>query len=75
MPDLQKRVGQNMAQLRKMRRLTQAEVAELLGVEPDYVWRIERGRENLTLLSLSRLAAVLGVDPALLVQRGETEKK
>jgi len=52
--------------------LTQAKVAEALGCEPDYVSRIERGRENLTLESLARIAALLDVDPSELLA---TEKK
>ena len=73
--ELFRRAGHNVARIRKMRRLTQAQLAEILNVEPDYIGRIERGKENLTLRSLARLSEALGVDPSTLVQRAELEKK
>ena len=66
------RVGRNVAKFRRAKGLTQAQAAETFGCEPDYISRIERGRENLTLESLSRLATLLSVDPAELLA---TEKK
>lgn len=38
-----------------------------MGCEPDYISRIERGRENLTLESVARIASLLDVDPAELL--------
>jgi transcriptional regulator with XRE-family HTH domain len=36
--------------------------AERLDCEPDYVSRIERGRENMTIASMVRLSTILDVD-------------
>lgn len=54
-------VGRRVAELRTGLGLTQDKFAEALGVSGVYVRRVEIGQENLTLRSLTRLAAMLGV--------------
>lgn len=56
------RFGKNVAHYRKVKKWTQAQLAERLDCEPDYVSRIERGRENMTIVSMVRLASLLDVD-------------
>lgn len=53
-------VGEEIRRVRKALGLTQAELAERLGAAASYVTAIERGRENLTLGSLARIASALG---------------
>jgi transcriptional regulator with XRE-family HTH domain len=71
-PIVRARVGKNVARFRRAKGMTQAEVAERFGCETDYVSRIERGKENLTLQSLTKLAELLDVEPAELLA---SEKK
>ena len=52
-------VGRRVAELRAAAGLTQADLAEQVGVSIQYLQRIEAGAENLTLRSLVRLANVL----------------
>ena len=55
------RVRQDLIALREARRLSQAQVAEMLGVSQPLIARIESGAvKNLELRTLARLAAALG---------------
>jgi transcriptional regulator with XRE-family HTH domain len=49
--------------VRTRRRLTQAGVAERVGIHPSYLGSIERGRRNVPLDTLCRLAWALRVEP------------
>lgn len=53
------RLGRNLASRRKAMALTQAQVAERLGVDTETLSRFERGRNVPSLLTLERLAQVL----------------
>lgn len=65
---LQKNVGQRVAELRKLRGLTQQELADELDVNMRYVQAVEAGGENLTLRSVAEWANVLKVTPAVLFE-------
>jgi len=58
--ELPVRLGRNLAARRKALGLTQAGVAERLGVDTETLSRFERGKHVPSLLTLERLAAVLG---------------
>jgi transcriptional regulator with XRE-family HTH domain len=66
---LRRRVGRRVADLRIAAGITQDELAGQLGVSLRYVQRVEAGRENLSLSSLSTLAKALAVDAAAFFQR------
>ena len=54
-------VEQQLADLRRMRRISQSELAKLMGVKQPLIARIESGRvKNLTLATIARTAATLG---------------
>ncbi len=63
-------VGEQLKNLRTLRALTQAEVAERAGVTTATVARVERNEIEPRMTTLRKLAAALEVDPAELV-RGE----
>lgn len=66
--ELQRVVGRNVRRIRTGRGVSQEELADEIGVHRTYMGGVERGERNLTLRSVERLAAGLGVDPrALLV--------
>lgn len=66
--DLQRTVGRNLRRHREARGLSQeAFAAEVLGVHRTLAGSIERGERNLTLQTVERIAAHLGVDPAALL--------
>ena len=59
--------GQKLAALRKQRGLTQAELAEMLGVRQQTVTTYERRTENPSLELIQRLAMFFQVHPSELV--------
>ena len=68
--DLQRRVGRNLRRHRQECGLSQEAFADLVGVHRTYMGGLERGERNLTLRSVERIAAVIGLDP-LELMRGE----
>jgi transcriptional regulator with XRE-family HTH domain len=66
--DLPLRLGRNLATRRKALGLTQAGVAERLGVDTETLSRFERGKHVPSLLTLERLAAILSSTCAELLE-------
>ncbi|MBI3346513.1 MAG: helix-turn-helix transcriptional regulator [Burkholderiales bacterium] len=66
--DLPVRLGRNLATRRKALGLTQAGVAERLGVDTETLSRFERGKHVPSLMTLERLAAILGSTCAELLE-------
>ncbi len=65
--DLQKTLGRNVRAWREERGISQEALAELVGVHRTYMGGIERGERNLSLRSVERLAAALGIEPLALL--------
>lgn len=61
-------VARNVMRLRIQRGLTQQQLAQMLGVKQPRIAQIESASANLQIDTLDRLAAVFGVEPALLLQ-------
>lgn len=59
---VQRHVGRRVAELRRAQGLTQEQFAELAEVSVGYVRQVEGGRENLTIATMVKLAALLEVD-------------
>lgn len=57
-----RKIGQLISQLRQERNLTQAEFAKRLKTSQSAVNRIEQGKQNLSLETISRISAALGRD-------------
>ena len=66
-PDLKTIVGKNTYRIRHELDVTQETMAQRLGVTASFLGGVERGRQNITLDSLSNLAAAYGVDAHTLV--------
>jgi transcriptional regulator with XRE-family HTH domain len=69
-PALQQVVGHNVRAYRRERSMSQGDLAAKLGVHRTYMGGVERGQRNLTLQSLERIAATLGLDPRDLLVAG-----
>lgn len=54
-------VGARITCLREERELSSSELARLTLMDVNYLWRIEAGRQNLSLRNVARLAKALGV--------------
>jgi transcriptional regulator with XRE-family HTH domain len=68
------RVTRRIAEIRRARGMTQEEVAVALRTATRNVQRIEAG-QNLTLHTLARLAAVLGVRPEEIIDDRSTSER
>ncbi|WFU66185.1 helix-turn-helix domain-containing protein [Bradyrhizobium brasilense] len=66
---LQDRVGLNIQELRRARKLSQEELADLSEVHQTYLSGVESGKRNPSLLVIERIAKALRVDPEELVRR------
>ena len=69
--DLQHTVGYNLRAYREDKKLSQEAFADQLGVHRTYMGGIERGERNLTLKSLERIAARIGLDPLALLRSSD----
>lgn len=61
-------LGQRVREQREALGLSQEALAHQAGVHWTFLGQVERGRRNISLHNLLKLAAGLGVDPAELVQ-------
>ncbi|WP_315742429.1 MULTISPECIES: helix-turn-helix transcriptional regulator [unclassified Bradyrhizobium] len=59
--DVRRMVGANVKKLRIAAKITQAELANRIGVDRAYVSGLELGQRNITILSLWRVAEALDV--------------
>jgi transcriptional regulator with XRE-family HTH domain len=64
-------VEEQLADLRRRRRISQAKLAQLMGVTQPLIARIESGRvKNLTLATIARTAATLGASIEFKIKPG-----
>jgi XRE family transcriptional regulator, regulator of sulfur utilization len=68
--DLEKILAENVRNFRKLRGLTQKELAQASGIHKQFWAGIERGERNITLSSLQRIAVALNVEPHVLITIG-----
>jgi transcriptional regulator with XRE-family HTH domain len=62
------RFGKTLRELRTERGLSQERVAELAGLDRNYIGMIERGERNPAVVNIVRIAKALGVPPSELFQ-------
>ena len=56
------RIGHNIYKLRKARRLSQQELAKRAQVHRNYICHVERGKRNVSIVIIDRIAKALGVE-------------
>ena len=66
--ELFKRIAHNIKIERTIKSLTQAQLAELIGVHEKYIGVIEQGRQNITLKTLNKIANSLNIDIVRLLE-------
>lgn len=65
--ELRRRFGLRLASLRKSLGWSQEQLSLESGVARSYLGGVERGRHNIALVNICRLAATLGVKPYVLL--------
>ncbi len=72
---LAKQVGDNLAKYRNAAGLTQAQLADMVGVTPAFISRVERGQKSMKLSTLIAVAQSLQIscDALLLEHSTETQ--
>lgn len=66
--ELFSRIALNVRVERTIKRLTQAQLAELIDVHEKYIGKIENGKQNITLKTLNKLANALNIDICRLLE-------
>ena len=59
--------GERIRILRQHKRLTQEQLGELAGLNPNYIGQVERGQRTPSINAIHALAEALGVDPGFLL--------
>ena len=65
--DVRQIVGKNVRKFREGAKLTQAQVAQRMGVDRTYIVGLEKGERNITIETLGQAAKALGVKVARLL--------
>lgn len=73
--DLVALLGANVRHHRKLRGMTQEQLAHEAGMERSYVSDLERGQRNPTVRALGRLAVALAVEPKVLLSEPTVDLK
>jgi transcriptional regulator with XRE-family HTH domain len=60
--DIKQKFGLRLKQLREERELSQEKLAELSGIHRTYVSSVEKGKRNLALENIEKLAIALNID-------------
>jgi transcriptional regulator with XRE-family HTH domain len=55
--------GKKLREMRKLKQLSQEQLAHLAGIDMSYIGRMERGETNVTLEILERLSKALKCEP------------
>lgn len=66
--DVRRIVGENVRKFRQAAKLTQAEIAQRMGVDRTYIVGLEKGERNVTIETLALAAKALGVKVARLLE-------
>ena len=66
--ELFNRIGLNVRVERTIKRLTQAQLAEMIDVHEKYIGKIETGKQNITLKTLNKIAQALNIDITRLLE-------
>lgn len=66
--------GERLRELRTERELSQERLAELAGLDRNYIGQIERAERNVALVNIVRIAKALGLEPGALFTPFSTGK-
>lgn len=67
--------GEKVRELRKLKGLSQEQLAYKADLHRTYIGMIERAEKNITLINIEKIAIALNVEPAELLESHEQEQK
>jgi transcriptional regulator with XRE-family HTH domain len=67
--DIRKQFGKKLKELRLKQGLSQEKLAELCNLHRTYISSVERGKRNISLLNIEKIAKALNVDPNILLSK------
>ncbi|SDR57676.1 DNA-binding transcriptional regulator, XRE-family HTH domain [Rhizobiales bacterium GAS113] len=73
--DIREDFARNLRKFRHQRNLSQEALAHEAGIDRTYVSALERGVYSASLTMVGKLAKVLGVEPAALLQRSSRSSR
>jgi len=68
-------IGQKIRKIRKSKNITQTELAHMIGISPQQMYRIETGRSNTSFKTLSLIAKALGISEEELLKSEGIDNK
>ena len=74
-PDLASAFGLVVRRARERKGMSQESLAHLSGLHRTYIGSVERGERNLTLKSMTQIAAALGTSAAVLLAEAEKNRE
>ncbi len=60
--DLQKKFGAKLAYIRKSKKLSQMQLADMVNMNFNYIGQIERGEANVTINTIKNIADALNIE-------------
>lgn len=75
MSDVMARFGKCLREVREEAGISQEKLAELAGLHRTYVSSVERGKNNISLVNIEKLALALGVSMRDLMPEAEPRKQ
>jgi transcriptional regulator with XRE-family HTH domain len=66
--------GQRVRELRKLKKMSQEELAYAAGLDRTYIGSVERGRRNISLMNILKIADALEVKPSLLLETFDAKR-
>lgn len=70
--DITHELGMRIRHYRKVKKITQEQLAEICGLHPTYIGQLERGEKNATIESIYRIALGLHIPMSKLFEDMET---
>ena len=66
--DIRIAFGNQLKDLRRSQKISQEELVFRSGLHRTYISSVERGKRNISLINIAKLAKALGTDPARLLE-------
>ena len=66
--------GQRIRELRSLKKMSQEELAYAAGLDRTYIGSVERGRRNISLINILKIADALEVKPSLLLESFDAKR-